>query len=157
MILGLYIGLAVAGILALIRGRMQISKSKIVIGVPARLLGLLGLTPLPLAIVVGMIYVAANVDVTDAQAVQRFTQEHQGRFTLIEGVCAGLVAVTLFVLAAVLAVSPEEARRRGKRRPAVEYDDEYDDRPPRRRRRDEDDAENDRPRRRRDDLDERAR
>jgi len=183
MILGLYIGLAIMGVLALVRGRMQISKTKVVVGIPARLLGLLGLTPLPLAVVVGLIYVAANADVTDPQAVQRFTQEHRGTFTLIEGVCAGLVAVTLFVLAAVLAVSPDEVRRRDRRRSAVDYDDEYDDAPRRRRGRDDADDrpqrrrdadgdldedgprrpragagyDDDRPRRRRDDLDERAR
>lgn len=158
MILGLYIGLAIAGILALVRGRMQISKTKVVVGVPARLLGLLGLTPLPLAILVGLIYVAANVDITDPQAAQQFTQEHRGTFTLIEGVCAGLVAITLFVLAAVLAVSPAEANRRARRKSAVEYDDEYDARPRRRRRRDDYDENgtDDRPRNRRvdDDLDE---
>jgi hypothetical protein len=160
MIIGLYIGLAIVGILALIRGRMQISKQKVVVGVPARLLGLLGLAPLPLALVAGMVYVAANVDVTDPQAVQRFTQEHKWTFTLIEGVCVGSVALVLFVTSAMLAVSPEEAARRARRKRAVEYDDEYedrdDDRP--RRRRDEDyDDEDERPRRRRDDLDDRAR
>src|SRR4029077_10668063 len=96
MIIGLYIGLAIVGILALVRGRLQISKHKIVIGVPARLLGLLGLAPLPLALVVGMVYVAASVDVTDPQAVQRFTQEHKWTFTIIEGVCVGAVGIVLF-------------------------------------------------------------
>lgn len=153
MILGLYVGLAIVGILALVRGRMQITKSKIVVGVPARLLGLLGLTPLPLALVVGIIYVMANVDITDAPAVQRFTQEHRGTLTLIEGVCVGGVAIILFTLAAVLAVPPAEVRGRDRRRARVEYDDEYDDLPPRRRRR-ERDEEDDRPRRRRDEDDE---
>jgi hypothetical protein len=158
MILGLYIGLAIVGILALVRGRMQISKTKIVVGVPARLLGLLGLAPLPLALVVGIVYVAVSTDVTDPQAVQRFTQEHKWTFSLIEGVCVGGVAIILFVTAALLAVSPEEAERRARRRPAVEYDDEddrdRDDRPPRRR---NDEYDDEQPRRRRDDLDERAR
>jgi hypothetical protein len=170
MIIGLYIGLAIAGILALIRGRMQISKTKVVVGIPARLLGLLAFTPFPVALVVGMIYVAANADVTDPKAVQEFTQAHQGALTGIELICAIGVAILLFAIASMVAVSPDEAERRTRRPTSYDdYLDDYDDRPrgrrgesendfPRRRRpsgRRED--EDDRPRRPRDDLDERAR
>jgi hypothetical protein len=185
MIIGMYIGLAIAGILAMVRGRMQISKQKIVVGIPARLLGILGLTPLPLALLVGVIYTAVSVDVTDPVALQQFTQDNRGAFTLIEVFSCLFVGLLLFVIATMVAVSPKEADRwERKRRSVGSYDDESDDRPrrrrrdepedddrPRRPRRDELDDEDDRPRgrrrdeldddddrpRRRDDLDDRAR
>jgi len=159
MIIGLYIGLAIVGLLALIRGRMQISKTKIVVGIPARLLGLMAFTPLPMALVAVTIYLLVNAPLGDPQAAERFAQEHKGTVTLIEGVCAFGVALLLFVIAAMVAVSPEEAERRQRRRTWADHDDYVeDDNLPRRPRPAEDvDDEEDRPRRRRDDLDERAR
>ena len=47
MILGLEIGLIIYGIIALVKGRMKFGENKVVEGLPARLLGVLALTPLP--------------------------------------------------------------------------------------------------------------
>jgi hypothetical protein len=162
MILGAEIGLAIMGLLALIRGRMTVSKTKVVVGWPARLLGLLALTPLPLVLLIGIIYVAANVDATDQAAAERFAQEHKGTITLIEGVTVAAIAFAVIGLAAAAGAHPDEVDRRTRPR-AEEYDDYEDDDRPRRRRRDQledderprrvrrDDDGDDRPRRRRDD------
>lgn len=175
MILGAEIGLAIWGLIALIRGRMVVSKTKVVIGVPARLLGLLALTPLPLALMFVTIYLAANADLTDQAAAERFAQEHKWTITLIEGLTVGVIAFGVMGIAAAVGVSPEDADRRKRRRRDEDYDDYEDDGPrvsrrprrdadeddrPRRARRDErEDDDDDRPRRRRhdDDYDDRAR
>ena len=49
MILGIEIALVIIGLLALVRGRMTVTASRVVEGIPARLLGLLALTPIPIA------------------------------------------------------------------------------------------------------------
>jgi hypothetical protein len=148
MILGLEIGLAIYGLIALIKGRFNISKAKAVTGVPARLLGLVCLTPLPVAIVAAMIYTAAATDVTDPQKVEQFAQDNMLTYTLIEaGVVIG-IAVLIFVAAAVMARPIEEVERESRRK-AREYDDGYDDRPRNRRLDEHDEEDDDRPRRKR--------
>jgi hypothetical protein len=52
----LEIGLAVFGFVTLIRGKMVLSATKVVEGVPAYLLGLLAICPLPIVIVGGFTY-----------------------------------------------------------------------------------------------------
>jgi hypothetical protein len=53
MILGLEIGMLVLGILALVKGKLTLSKSLVVEGVAARIAGFIFLLPIPLAFVVG--------------------------------------------------------------------------------------------------------
>ena len=108
MILGMEIGLAIVGLIALFGGKFTISKTKVVQGMPARLLGLLALTPFPLALVVVLGYVAANAPANPEQ----FVKDNQ--WTLI-GIEAGIVitiAVLLFVIGAAVATNPEETRKR---------------------------------------------
>ena len=70
MILGIEIALIVVGILALARGRMTLSKTKVVVGAPARLLGLLALTPLPLAFMIGFVYAISKGPDNDERALE---------------------------------------------------------------------------------------
>ena len=44
----LAIGMLIAGIVALIRGKFQLTKASVVEGVPARIIGVIFLLPLPL-------------------------------------------------------------------------------------------------------------
>lgn len=155
MILGLEIGLLIFGLVALVRGKFTLSKSKVVEGAAARLLGLLALTPLPLALAVVFLYVAASAPGNP----EKFAEDNKLTIALIEaGVVIG-IAVLVFGIGAALGKDPAEARRRKKKRRDEDDDDEEDyDQPRRRSRRDEEDDENedDRPRRRsrRDDDDE---
>ncbi|HVK13039.1 MAG TPA: hypothetical protein VM597_30075 [Gemmataceae bacterium] len=153
LVIGLGIGLIVAGIIALIKGRLNLSKKKAVQGVPARLLGVALMTPLPLGFLAATVYTMTQIDPNNQAQAQQWAQNNNTTLTLIwAGVEIGL-AVLIIIIAAVLATPiKEEGRRRRSRH--VEYDDEYpDDRPRGRRRgRDEDDEdEDDAPRRRRDD------
>jgi hypothetical protein len=149
MILGLEIGLFIFGILALVRGRMTLTKSKVVEGVPARLIGMLALTPLPVAFLIGVAYaiIAAPAD------PEKFAEDNKWTLMGIEAAIVIGVAIMVFVIGMLVAVDPKEARRRKRR-----YEDEDDeaeddyDRPRRRRSRDEeedDENESGRPRRRR--------
>lgn len=154
MICGLQIGLAIFGLIALIRGKMTISKTKVVVGAPARLIGLLALVPIPLTLGVGMLIGIAKV--AEGGNPEKIAEDNRG---LLMGVEIGIViviAILVFGLGAALGVSPKEAERRER---AGRYDDEdgeyEDDRPRRRRDRDEEDEDDrdDRPRRRQDDRD----
>jgi hypothetical protein len=171
LVFGLGVGMIIAGIVAIIRGRLQLSQTKAVQGVPARLLGVALLSPLPLGFLVALGYTMLNVDPNRPDEVEKWTHDHEMTLNLIvAGVEIGL-GLLIVIIGAVLAKPlPREGRRR-RRRPADEYDDYADDRPrprrksggdeddfpSRRRRADPDDYEDDRPRRRRDDLDDRAR
>ncbi len=121
MICGMEIGLAIFGILALVRGKMTLSKNKIVIGAPARLLGLVALAPLPLAFGAGVLF--AITQGAEANA-ERFAEDNRWTLTLIE---AGIVigtAIVVFLIGAMVAVSPAEAERRER----GVRDDDYGDR-----------------------------
>jgi len=52
MILGAAIGLIIVGIIALVKGKLQLTKNKYVYGTPARLLALVALAPIPLWIMI---------------------------------------------------------------------------------------------------------
>jgi disulfide bond formation protein DsbB len=108
MILGLEIGLAIIGLIALFGGKFTISKTKVVEGVPARLLGLLALTPFPLAFVVVVGYVAANAPANPEQ----FVADNQWTIIGIEAAIVITIAVLLFVISAAVATNPEARKRR---------------------------------------------
>lgn len=128
---GIAVGLTIFGLLGLIRGKMTISKTKVVVGVPARLLGLLAMTPIPLLLSVGVVIGLMNLN-EDPQKLQK---DNQLLFAAIEvGVVVG-VALLVFVIAAVVAIHPKEAERReraGRYDEEDEYEDDRDDRPSRR-------------------------
>ena len=140
----LAIGMIIMGLLALIRGRIQLSKAKVVRGIPARLLGALALTPFPVATLIAILYMFATGDVKDPDDVERWTQQNQGS---VVAIAAGTVlgtALLIVILGFILAKPMTEEDRRPKKQ--REYDDEVAS--PRQR---EYDDEDDRPRRSRDD------
>ncbi|HJZ93282.1 MAG TPA: hypothetical protein VKE40_20570 [Gemmataceae bacterium] len=156
LLIGLGIGLIVVGIVAIVRGRIQLSKSRAVVGIPARLLGVGFLFPFPLGFLAALIYTVANVpDATRPDVVEKWTKEHEWALTGIQaGVMIGL-AVVLVIIAAMAAKPVTEIERGARRKRIAEYDDEVEEDRRRRRRTDDldDRAEGDRPRRRRDDYD----
>jgi hypothetical protein len=147
MILGLEIGLIIVGILALVRGRIQLSKGKTVQGAPARLLGLLALTPLPVAFFVIMVYTLANTDINRPDLVEKWAEDNKWTLTAIEaGVVIG-IGVLFIILAAVMGKPVAEIEHEVKRKRVADYDDEFEDDQPRRSRDEYDDEDDDRPRR----------
>jgi hypothetical protein len=147
LLIGLGIGLIIAGIIGLIKGRINLSKKKAVQGVAARLIGVALMTPLPLGFLAATVYTMTQIDPNNQAQAQQWAQNNNTTLTLIwAGVEIGL-AVLIIIIAAVLATPIEPEGRRRKSR-EVEYDDEVDERPRSRRARDEED--DDRPRRRSD-------
>jgi hypothetical protein len=134
MILGIEIAMLVIGLLALVRGKMTVTGSRVVVGVPARLLGALALTPLPAAFVAVIGYVALNAPADPEQ----FAQDKKLTIMAIEAAIVIGIAVLVFGIGAAIGISPAEVERRERRRRRYEDDEEYedDDREPRRERRD---------------------
>ena len=120
MILGIEIALAIYGLIGLFGGKMTLSKTKVVLGVPARLLGLLALTPLPAAFVVIIVYVAARAPADP----ERFAADNKITIAVIEAVIVIGIAILVFGIGAAFAVNLQEAARRKRR---YESDDEEDE------------------------------
>jgi hypothetical protein len=155
IVIGIGIGMIIAGIMALVRGRFQLSNNKAVYGAPAYLLGVALLAPLPLGFLVATIYMLLNVDMNNQAEAEKWAKEHDPTLTaIVAGVEIGL-GLIIVIIAACLAQPLRRAARSSSAR--NDYDDHEDERPGRRRPRDAYDYEDDRPRRRRDDLDDRAR
>ena len=125
MILGVEIALAIVGLIALFGGKLTISKTKVVRGAPARLLGLLALSPFPLAFVVVLGYVAANAPADP----ERFVADNQWTIIGIEAGIVITVAVLVFAIGAAVATNPAETARRKRADALGDADDGLDDRP----------------------------
>lgn len=141
MILGIEIAMIIVGLLALVRGRMTISKNKVVTGAAARLLGLVALTPLPVAFAGVALYVAASAPGDP----ERFVEDNKFAIMGIEAGVVIVIAILVFGIGAAIGRPPEDKRdddddrpRRRTRR-EEEDDEEEDDRPLRRKRHDDDD------------------
>ena len=145
MLLYAEIGGLVWGMIALVSGKLTLSKDKVVTGAMARIIGLLLMVPLPLMLCVGVLY-----GVNRVMNGQQFGNEETLFITLIEFVVVGAFWAMAIGLAFACASKPprrrwweddddEEFRRRKQQR----YDDErssrYDDDDEPRRRRDDDD------------------
>jgi hypothetical protein len=166
LVIGLGIGMIVAGVMALIRGRLQLSNTKAVQGAWAYLLGLALMAALPLGFCVVMVYMLMHVDPNRKDEMDKWANENDLTLTLIlAGVEIGVGLIVVIIGACLATPLPRDEGRHRRREP--EYDDEYegrsrkrrtaddyeDDDRPRRRRREYDDREG---RPRRDNLDERA-
>ena len=123
MILVIEIALAIYGLIGLFGGKMTLSKTKVVLGVPARLLGLLALTPLPVALVAIIGYVAVKAPADP----ERFAADNHVTIMVIEAVIVLGIAVMVFALGAALGVNPQEAARRSSRYESDDEDDKEDD------------------------------
>src|SRR4051812_23402878 len=103
LICGLGIGLIIAGIVALVTGRIKLTKNRAVQGVPARLLGVALLLPLPVSFAVVFIYSLSQADVNKQEQFQAWAQQNDGKLTLImAGTMIGM-AVLIIGIAALLA------------------------------------------------------
>lgn len=137
LILGLEIGLIVFGLVALVRGKITVSKTKVVEGIPARLLGALALTPLPIAFMVGVAIAATQPN------PEQFVKDNQLTIALIEaGIVLG-IGLLVVVIGLVVGTDPAAARRRSRDRYEDDIEEDYDDRPRRRSRREYDDEDDD--------------
>jgi WD40 repeat protein len=90
MILGLEIGLLVAGLIALITGRLKLSKQRVATGAAARIAGLVFMLPLPLAV-----FVAVALSVGHASGGIAFNPDEWQRLSLV--VELGLIGVCCLI------------------------------------------------------------
>jgi hypothetical protein len=95
--------LLVLGILAVAKGKFSLSGSRVVEGVPARLVGVLLILPLPASIAIGLLYSEPKSAQGDP-----FDLLEDGIFTLIQ---LGILVVTL-LLAGVVCLTCSRPRKR---------------------------------------------
>src|SRR4051812_33004766 len=113
LICGLGIGLMIAGIVALITGKIKFSKNRAVQGVPARLLGVALLLPLPVSFTVVFLYSLTQADVNKQDQFQAWAQQNDGKLTLImAGTMIGMAAVIIGIAAVLAKPIPKGRRRR---------------------------------------------
>ena len=127
MVLGIALVMLIIGILTIVRGRLTVASNRVVVGVPARLLGVLALMPLPAAVVAVFIYLAIHAPDDPDQ----FTRDNEQTLNVIKKVVVVAIPVLVFGIGAVIGVSPAEARRSegGRRHEAAESGHEVADRP----------------------------
>jgi hypothetical protein len=129
MILGIEIALIVVGLIGLITGKLPLDKSHAVRGWPARLLGLVALTPIPLSTVAIMAYMAVNAPATDPAALNRFVADNQLTMIGIEAGIAIGTALVIFGVGRLFARPNEEVetvrpvRWEDRAKPADDVDD----------------------------------
>jgi len=106
MILGMEIAMLVIGFLALVRGKLTITPTKVVEGAPARLLGMLAMTPLPLALAAGI----AIAVVQGPADPEKFAEDNRWTLIAIEaGIVIG-IAILVFGIGSMVAVDPTRKR-----------------------------------------------
>jgi hypothetical protein len=127
MILGLEIALVIMGLMALIRGKMKMGKNREVTGIPARLLGLVGLLPMPMAIVLNIGYVAMLMASGELIDPATYTRDHMWAAVGIEAGCALGCALFMCVVGAILARPPVPVVDPFE--PEVRTDDDLEDPP----------------------------
>ena len=94
MILGAEIGMLIFGLMALIRGKLTLSKKSIVYGPMARVLGIVAMLPLPLSFAIGLL-----IGIALAAQGKRFEVEQwRGTFAIIE---IGLIVACLVAVYAI--------------------------------------------------------
>jgi hypothetical protein len=111
VILGAEIGLLVFAIFTLVRGKLVLTKNRIVTGVPARLLALIGFLPLPLSLVLG--FAIGVFLVGRGQPVEQTHLKIIGAVVEL-GVLVFCIAA-LYGIGLMIAKPPEPARRRPRR------------------------------------------
>ena len=102
MILGAEIGMLIVGLMSLISGKMTLSKTKVVMGTPARILGAVAMLPIPLsfltAVPISIVMGVSGRSVTSGSA--KLT------FTLIELGIVVVCAVIIYAVGAKYAQDP---------------------------------------------------
>jgi hypothetical protein len=143
------IGMLIFGIIALVTGKFSLTRSRVVQGTAARIVGAVLVLPLPLGLLVGVV-MGVGLGINAAkQGKQGLDQAElaklQPKITIIEG---SLIAVCFFTaLGIALATAKPPKKKRRRRDEDEEYDDE--DRPRRRAVREEEDEDDAPPARRR--------
>ena len=111
MIIGLYVGLFIAGLIALIKGKLTLGKNRVATKAAARVAGAVFLLPVPLAF--GILMIVAFVRVSEGKAVDN--DDWKLTSSLIElGVCVFCALAGFGIaLAGSAPPEPEESEEEG--------------------------------------------
>lgn len=109
MILGLEIGMLIAGLLAVVRGRMELTPTIVAEGVAARLLGVLAMTPIPAAVVVIGAYTVANCTGKTQAQIEAWAEKERTNLVVIEA-CV-VVGIGLLVVGGIAVLGGDPAER----------------------------------------------
>ena len=152
MLIALEIAFTIFGLLAVIRGKMTLTKTRVVEGLPARLLGLVAMIEFPMALTAGIIYGLFKAKHGNGQMDEK-------ELVILTGIELGffvVMCIVVFSIGFLLAVDPTRKKKRKRRKEYNEHDEyQYeDDRPSRKPSKDSDkddkmEAEDDRPTRNR--------
>ena len=104
MILVLEIVMAVMGIKALVTGKLQMTGSKVVAGGAARVLGVILLTPVPIAAVAYIVIVFAAAPANPEQ----YAEDNKLMLALVEAAVVIGILILVAVLCSMLGKSPAE-------------------------------------------------
>jgi len=118
MCLLLEIGMLVMGVVTLIKGRVALSRARIVTGAPAYIIGALLILPIPLLIGLGMIL--SVLLISQGIGPEEVAREAARRFGFLDLVIVVGVAVICFILG--LCYGVDEATVAARRKPAEEED-----------------------------------
>lgn len=150
------IAVALYSFYVVIAGKMRVSSNREVRGTPARLIGLIGLLPIPL-----VLFCVFGIDLVFAVLGEDLDREPRRKWAVgVEMVGLAVCVVVMLVLGSCLAQPLEGKSNRSARRSRDDDDYDEEERPRRRSRRADDfDDDDDRPRRGRwrDDDDDRPR
>ena len=94
MILGAEIGMLIFGLLALIRGKLTLTKKRVIQGPMARVLAIIAMLPMPISLGIGVIVGFAMA----AQGKQFDPNEMRGTFALVE---LGVIVACLVAIYAI--------------------------------------------------------
>jgi hypothetical protein len=150
---GAEIGMLIFGIITLVKGNFALSGSRVVQGVPARVIGVLLLVPLIAGqggeAIMGMMWGIDKGLQGQPVNIQDAMKDLQSKALIINAIATGVPLLAVLVIALSTAGPPTKRRRARTDLDDADDDEQNDDRPRRRSPRADDDDDDDRPRRRR--------
>jgi hypothetical protein len=118
VLLVIEIAMLIGGIVAMATGKLSLTKSKVYTGVGVRIAGLMLVLPLPVALLVGLVW---GSQLSPAE-LRVNAAEYQVAFILVELLCIVIPAVLAVVFVATLG-EPSDAGEKRRRRDDLDYDE----------------------------------
>ena len=154
---GAEIGIFIFGIITLVKGNFTLSRSRVIQGAPARVVGALLLVPLIVGqggeLIMGMMWGIEKGMKGEAlnfqDAVKEATKDIQTKALILNAFAVSVPLLVVMVIALSTARPPTKRRRSREDLDDADDEEQDDDRPRRRSTRADDDDYDDRPRRRR--------
>lgn len=108
MILGAEIAMLIMGLIALVKGKMTLSKKRVLLGTPARVMGVVAMLPIPISLCLAFL-AAIVLAATDSTMTE---DSFRGYAIAIELGVLILTLVAVYGVGGQYAVDPEEEQRK---------------------------------------------